>query len=63
MFKALLEKRLWPDWFDWTHGYLKGRRREDCELVQRATGSRLRAAGVAHISDLEDMSNAFACTV
>ena len=44
------------------HGYLKGRRREDCELVQRATGARLRAAGVAHINDLEDMSDAFACT-
>ena len=34
-----------------THGYLKGRRREDCELVQEATGKRLCAA--AHGSDLE----------
>ena len=50
-----------PDWPDWMHVCLKGRRREDCELVQRATGTRLRAAGV-HINDLEDMSNAFACT-
>ena len=30
--------------------------------MQRATGARLRAIGVAHINDLEDMSNALACT-
>ena len=41
---------------------LGGRRREDSELVHGATGERLRAAGVAHINDLEDMSNTFACT-
>ena len=53
MFGALLEEgfeETKPDWPDWMHGYLKGRRREDCELVQRATGARLRAAGVAHIN-------------
>ena len=43
------------------HGNLKGRRREDHELVQRATGARLRAAGVEHINDMEDISNAFTC--
>ena len=65
VFGALLEEgfeETKPDWLDWMHGHVKGRRREDCELVQRATGARLRAAGVAHINDLEDMSNAFACT-
>ena len=36
--------------------------RKDSELVHRATGARLSAAGVAHINDLEDMGNAFACT-
>ena len=51
-----------PNWPEWMHGYLKGRRREDCELVQRTAGARLRAAGVAHINDLEDMINALVCT-
>ena len=63
VFGALLEKgfvEMKLDWVEWTHGYLRGR--EDCELVQRATGERLRAAGVAHTYDSEDMSNAFVCT-
>ena len=47
---------------EWMHGYLREGRRKDLELMHRATGERLRAAGVTHISDLEDMSNAFACT-
>ena len=64
-FGALLEEgfaekqQLWPEWVHW---YLGGRRMEDSELVHRATGKRLRAAGVAHINALEDMSIAFACT-
>ena len=65
VFGALLEEvfeETKSDWPDWMHGYLKERRREDCELLQRATGARLRATGVAHINVLEDMSNAFACT-
>ena len=65
VFGALLEESFEetkPDWPDWMHRYLNGRRRKDCELVQRATGARLRTAGVAHINDPEDMSNAFACT-
>ena len=64
MFVALVEEGFEAtklDWPDWMHGFVRGRRREDCELVRRATGARLRAAGVAHINDLEDMSNAFAC--
>ena len=53
------KKLIWPKWM---HGCLRGRRREDSELVHRTNGERLRAAGVAHISGLEDMSDAFACT-
>ena len=30
--------------------------------MQRATGARLRAAGVAHINDLENMNKACGCT-
>ena len=54
MFAALLEEGFEETKPDWpARGYLKGRRRDECELVQSATGARLRAAGVAHINDLE----------
>ena len=64
MFGALLEElaEMMPDGLEWMHEYPKRRSREDCELVQSATGARLRAVGVARNSNLEDMSNAFACT-
>ena len=62
VFGALLEGRKASRKRSQTGGNLKGRRREDCKLLQRATGARLRAIGVAHINGLEDMSNALACT-
>ena len=42
------------------HGYLPGRRREGAMLSQRALGERLRVAGVRHLNDIKDMTNAFA---
>ena len=64
MFGALLEElaEMMPDGLEWMHEYPKRRSREDCELVQSAIGARLHAVGVARNSNLEDMSNAFACS-
>ena len=66
VFGALLEEDFADTKLDrpeWMHGFLKRRKRDHYQLMQRATGEHLRAAGVTHISDLDDMSNAFARTV
>ena len=49
-------------WNDAFHGYITGRRRECAMITQRAVSWRLRKEGIQHLTDFEDMSNAFACT-
>ena len=44
-------------WDDAFHGYITGRRRKGAMITQR-----LRQEGIQHLTDFEDMSNAFACT-
>ncbi|CAK0875338.1 unnamed protein product, partial [Prorocentrum cordatum] len=44
------------------HGYLAHRRREDAMMVTRCVGYALRQKGLRSVSELLDMSNAFACT-
>ena len=51
--------------FTWNvafHGYITCRRREGAMVTQRAATVRLRKEGVQHLTDFEDMSNAFACS-
>ena len=38
-----------------------GRRREGAMITQRAVSVRLKKEGIQHMTDFEDMSNAFAC--
>ena len=49
-------------WNDAFHGYITGRRREGAMITQRVVSWRLRQEGFQHLTDFEDMSNAFACT-
>jgi hypothetical protein len=49
-------------WKSYQHGYLPGRRREGAMAVQRVMSERLARLGIDCINDLEDMTNAFACT-
>ena len=39
-----------------------GGRRERAMITQRAVSWRLRKEGIQHLTEFEDMSNAFACT-
>ena len=47
---------------DYCHGFVGGRRREEAMMTQRQVGWKLDKAGVDHINELMDMSNAFCCT-
>ena len=49
------------DWNDAFHGCSTGRRREGAVVSQRAVTVRLQKEGIQHITDFEDMSNAFSC--
>ena len=49
-------------WNDSFHDYIAGRRREGAMITQRAVSVRLKKEGLQHMTDFEDMSNAFACT-
>ena len=49
-------------WNDVFHGNITGRRREGAMITRIAVTVRLRKEGIQHLTDFEDMSEAFACT-
>ena len=64
-FSAVLRRNLRDQPFHWNdsfHGYIAGRRREGAMITQRAVSVRLKKEGIQHMTDFEDIRDAFACT-
>ena len=51
-----------PQWQDYCHAYLNGRRREGAMIVQNTVQQRLAKANIDSIGHFRDMANAFCCT-